>query len=252
MIMDKRACYIKDSENEFKKLLGINDFPAYEVIYKEISQNVIEECGYGSLGPSKYDHRTGKHTLVVWSDISTLGEAGKQTLFHEFTHILDDEIYVNKNAEKYVANHGYTEYHASQISFLRVLKIKTMTEQIAFSMNDTIDTESGFMTIQDYTDAPLILANELISKADFPSNFDVLKDTMGVIFNYFGRRSICKMYSSDFQDTSDLSTVAKLLTPHMTSFFKTYMLGWLTNQQIAVFGNFYKDIFMSLVKQYKV
>lgn len=250
--MDKRKCYIEDSENEFKKLLGINDFPAYEIIYKEISQNVIEECGYGAIGSSKYDYRTGKHSLVVWSDISTLGEVGKQTLFHEFTHILDDETYVNKNAEKYVANHGYTEYHASQISFLRVLKIKTMTEQIAFSMNDTIDTESGFMTIQNYVNAPLFLANELISKAKFPTNFEILKDTMGVIFNYFGRRSICKMYSSDFQDTADLSKVAKLLTPQMTSFFKTYMLGWLTDQQIAILGNFYKDIFMSLVKHYKV
>jgi len=48
--MDKRNCYIEDSENEFKKLLGINDFPAYEVIYKEISQNAIEECGYGAIG----------------------------------------------------------------------------------------------------------------------------------------------------------------------------------------------------------
>lgn len=250
--MDRSTLYIAESENEFKNLLGINDFPTYEVIYKEISQNVIEECGYGAIGSSKYDHRTGKHTLVVWSDISTLGEVGKQTLFHEFTHILDDEIYVNKSADKYVANHGYTEYHASQISFLRVLRIKTMTEQIAFSMNNSIDTESGFMTIQNYVDAPLFLANELISKVDFPASFEILKDTMGVIFNYFGRRSICKMYSSDFQDTADLSTVAKLLTPQMTSFFKTYMLGWLTDQQIAVLGNFYKDIFILLVKQYSV
>ena len=67
-------------------------------------------------------------------------------------------------------------------------------------MSDFIDTESGYMSIQDYVDAPLLLANELIGHANFPTEFKVLKDTMGVIFNYFGRRSICKMYSKDYQD----------------------------------------------------
>lgn len=250
--MNGRILYIKKCEKEYKQLLEINDFPTYEIEYKEVSQKDSDDRGYGALGASRYDYKTGKHTLVVWSNIHTLGEAGKQTIFHEFTHILDDEFHVNKNAEKYVANHGYTEYHASQIGFLKVLGVQSIKQHILFSMRDFIDTESGYMTIQDYVNAPILLANELINRIDFPNNFEMLKDTMGVIFNYYGRRSICKMYSNDFQDSADTSVIAKLITPTMVTFLNTYLTKWLTNPQISVLGNFYKDIFMALVNRYNI
>ena len=183
--MDKVTSYIKECETEFMQLLGLTSFPIYEIAYKDISLSVSDEQGYDSLGSAHYDYKTGKHTLTVWSNIHTLGEVGKQTIFHEFTHILDDETYVNKDPEKYIANHGYTEYHAAQIGFLKVLGVKSIKQNISFSMSDFIDTESGYMSIQDYVDAPLLLANELIGHANFPTEFKVLKDTMGVIFNYF-------------------------------------------------------------------
>ena len=250
--MDKVTSYIKECETEFMQLLGLTSFPIYEIAYKDISLSVSDEQGYDLLGSAHYDYKTGKHTLTVWSNIHTLGEVGKQTIFHEFTHILDDETYVNKDPEKYIANHGYTEYHAAQIGFLKVLGVKSIKQNISFSMSDFIDTESGYMSIQDYVDAPLLLANELIGHANFPTEFKVLKDTMGVIFNYFGRRSICKMYSKDYQDNADTSTIEKLLTHAMCSFLKTYLIGVLTNQQIAVLGKFYKDMFLALVNRYHV
>ena len=82
--------------------------------------------------------------------------------------------------------------------------------------------------------------HELIGHVNFPADFKTLKDTMGVIFNYFGRRSICKMYSKDYQDNADTSTIEKILTHAMCDFLKTYLIGVLTNQQIAVLGKFYK------------
>ena len=136
--------------------------------------------------------------------------------------------------------YGYTEYHAAQIGFLKVLGVKSIKQNISFSMSDFIDTESGYMSIQDYVDAPLLLANELIGHANFPTEFKVLKDTMGVIFNYFGRRSICKMYSKDYQDNADTSTIEKLLTHAMCSFLKTYLIGVLTNQQSTVYKGLHR------------
>ena len=250
--MDKVTSYIKECEAEFTQQLGLTCFPVYEIAYKEVSLSVSDEQGYDSLGSAHYDYRTGKHTLIVWSNIHTLGEVGKQTIFHEFTHMLDDETYVNKDPEKYIANHGYTEYHAAQIGFLKVLGVKSIKQNISFSMSDFIDTESGYMSIQTYVDTPLSLANELIGRANFPADFKTLKDTMGVIFNYFGRRSICKMYSKDYQDNADTSTIEKLLTHAMCDFFKTYLIGMLTDQQIAVLGKFYKDMFLALVNRYHV
>ena len=251
-MMNELNIYIKECEIEYMQLLGLNDFPTYTIKNKEISLTDADEKGYDSLGSVHYNYKTGEHTLIVWSDIYTLGEVGKQTIFHEFTHILDDEIYVNENPEKYVANHGYTEYHAAQIGFLKVLGVKRLDHNISFSMSDLIDTESGYMTIHDYVNAPLLLANNLISSADFPLDFAMLKDTMGVIFNYFGRRSICKMYSKDYQEDKNLMVIAKLITPQMVAFFETFLTGWLTEQQVAILGSFYKDIFMVLVRQYRL
>lgn len=128
--MDKVTSYIKECETEFMQLLGLTSFPIYEIAYKDISLSVSDEQGYDSLGSAHYDYKTGKHTLTVWSNIHTLGEVGKQTIFHEFTHILDDETYVNKDPEKYIANHGYTEYHAAQIGFLKVLGVKSIRQNI--------------------------------------------------------------------------------------------------------------------------
>ena len=55
---------------------------------------------------------------------------------------------------------------------------------------------------------PRNLANELISREDFPANIETLATTMGAIFNYYGRRSICKMYATDYIDEADTSVIA--------------------------------------------
>ena len=60
------------------------------------------------------------------------------------------------------------------------------------------------------------------------------------------------MYSKDYQDNADTSTIEKLLTHAMCDFFKTYLIGMLTDQQIAVLGKFYKDMFLALVNRYHV
>ena len=58
--------------------------------------------------------------------------------------------------------------------------------------------------------------------------------------------------TKDYQDNADTSTIEKLLTHAMCSFLKTYLIGVLTNQQIAVLGKFYKDMFLALVNRYHV
>jgi len=58
--------------------------------------------------------------------------------------------------------------------------------------------------------------------------------------------------NKDYQDNADTSTIEKLLTHAMCSFLKTYLIGVLTNQQIAVLGKFYKDMFLALVNRYHV
>ena len=39
-------------------------------------------------------------------------------VFHEFTHILDTEMYAKQDSWKYMALSGYTEYHAAQVELM--------------------------------------------------------------------------------------------------------------------------------------
>ena len=193
--MDKVTSYIKECETEFMQLLGLTSFPIYEIAYKDISLSVSDEQGYDSLGSAHYDYKTGKHTLTVWSNIHTLGEVGKQTIFHEFTHILDDETYVNKDPEKYIANHGYTEYHASQIELACLVGAETIGGIPSFSMNKIISTFAGNKTVLQYVKEKYQHAKDLFSRDDFPSNISTLKSAFGVLYNYWGvavdLRSVC-------------------------------------------------------------
>lgn len=250
--MEKDYLYIKECECEFIKLLNLETFPTYEIIYKDITLDDTAEREYDALAAVDYDYRTGQHTLIVWSGIHVLGEIGKPTLFHEFTHILDDETHVNNDPQKYLANHGYTEYHASQIGFLKALGVHDINQSISFSMNDILRSEPEDLIIQAYVDEPLILTNRLISRTDFPADVTMFKAAMSVIFNYFGRRSICKMYSRDYQDNADTSVIAQLLTTSMTHYFKELLVTWLTDSEIAILDNFYKDVFLNAAKMYKI
>ncbi len=45
-------------------------------------------------------------------------------MFHEFTHILDTEMYAQKDKMKNVMHKGFLEYHAGQIDFLKILEVK--------------------------------------------------------------------------------------------------------------------------------
>lgn len=90
-------------------------------------------------------------------------------------------------------------------------------------MGDTIDTVSDRKNIQEYVTALHVLVTELIDRADFSANFEILKYTLGVILNYYGRRSICKMYAKGYQEEVDNSVIEKPITSTATAFLNDYM-----------------------------
>ena len=72
-------------EEEYKKFMGINQFPKYELQFKEVSLNVADKYGFDSVASTVYQIQTNKHTLVV----STNLKLSKHLIFHEFTHIYE-------------------------------------------------------------------------------------------------------------------------------------------------------------------
>lgn len=135
--------YIKECEEEYKDLFGIEHFPEYEIKYKELGLEKAEQQGYDSFATAFYDIPTGRHTLEIWSKLYTLKTAGKAVVFHELTHIYDDDAFVGNDKMRYLGNHAYEEYHASQVELMKLLRVKDLDGTITFSMQDKIDTVTG-------------------------------------------------------------------------------------------------------------
>ena len=250
MASDVRQQYIKGCEEAYKKLLVLESFPEYNIKYKTITMEKSEQQGFDSFATAYYDIPSRKHLLEIWENLYTLGDAGTHVVFHELTHVWDDELYVQGDKIKYLSNHGFTEYHASQIEMMKLLGADTVSQEITFSMVDAIDTVSGRKIIQEYVTAPHALATELISREDFPVDFETLKCTLGVIFNYYGRRSICKMYANDYREEIDNSAIEKLITPTVVTFLNGYMTGWLNQASIDVLGDLYGRMVVSLANKF--
>ena len=58
---------------------------------------------------------------------------------------------------------------------------------------------------------------------------------MGAIFNYYGRRSICKMYATDYIDEADTSVIAGFISEDTVKALDAFMLGWLDTGKVSLF-----------------
>ena len=250
MCIEERDVYIKECKEEYMRLLSLISFPEFELRYKE--QSSIENANnlFVINGAANYDCATGQHYLELDADIYKKGNIGKQTVFHEFTHIFDNEKFARKDCQRYIANFGYSEYHASQIAFLKALNMVSIDQENVFSMGDLIDTPSGNVSISDYVLEPILLATYAIRQSDFPRDFDELRKTLGLVFNYYGKRSICKMYANDYEDVADKDAIEKLLTPAKVRFLNNHLVGWLDNNGVADVDKIFYDTFITLFSYY--
>lgn len=246
----ERDVYIRECKKEYMQLLSLISFPEFKLRYTESSPAENANNIFVIKGAATYDCATGQHCLELDADIHTKGNIGKQTVFHEFTHILDNEKFARKDHQRYIANFGYSEYHAAQIGFLKALNIVRIDQEIVFSMGDLIDTPSGNISIRDYVLEPLLLATYAIRQSDFPRDFDELRETLGLIFNYYGKRSICKMYANDYDDIADKDAIEKLLTPAKVRFLNNHLVGWLDENSVADIDKVFCDTFINLFSHY--
>ena len=122
-------------EEEYKKFMGTNQFPKYELQFKEVSLNVADNYGFDSVAFVAYQTQTNKHTLVV----STNLKLSKHVIFHEFTHIYDSYRYVKGDKVRYAGLSGFTEYHASQVALMIMLGAdKIQPHDFSFALDTKI------------------------------------------------------------------------------------------------------------------
>lgn len=242
--------YVRSCVNDFQTFVGSDTFPEFNIIPKEMSLEAAIKQGFGSLAATFYDTSTGSHTLEIWSSLNQPQMNAKYLVFHELTHIWDASVYSQMDKVKHTSNKGYTEYHAAQIDFLLLLGAKSIADPISFDMKQKLETFRGTQTAEEFVEEPRKLATELIQRADFPANIETLSVTFGAIFNYLGRRSICKMHAKNYDDKSDLSVITGFIGKDAVKALNDFMLGWLEPPRVAIIDMLYYRMVVSLAQKY--
>ena len=237
---------IKSYEHDYKSFMNIKTLPEYSIITKTASINVAEMSGFESLASTKYDLNGYLHTLYVSSNLPLY----RYVLFHEFTHILDTEMYVNKDICRYIGISGYLEYHASQIELMELLRAKSNAEVISFSVRYIIETISGKKTVIQYLSEKYQHAVELFCRNDFPSDINMLNAALGVLFNYWGLRSICKMYSTDFIFQENNQVFLNIIPNADFNALNCVSAGWMDSTKRESCITLYFKTILSLIKKY--
>lgn len=239
---------IKTYEDEFKDFMGIKEFPTYELQTKEASKIIADSQGFEVIASTLYQPQTNSHTLLV----STNFALSKYFIFHEFTHMLDSEINVKGDKVRYLGLSGFTEYHASQVELMQLLGANTVDEVLSFSMDTTIATFAGEKSVYQYVNEKYNHAIELFSRADFPADLETLKSAIGILYNYFGLRSICEMYSLDYTEKINNEAFLKFIPTLYFVTLNSLMHGWLDKEKIELNIKIYPNIIFPLIQEFKL
>ena len=235
-------------EEEYKKFMGTNQFPKYELQFNEVSLNVADNYGFNSVAFAAYQTQTNKHTLVV----STNLKLSKHVIFHEFTHIYDSYRYVKGDKVRYAGLSGFTEYHASQVELMQLLNVENIDDSFTFSMDSIINTISGKKSVKQYIDERQQHAIDLFERKDFPANLETLKSALGILYNYFGLRSICEMYAIDYKEKINNEAFLKYISTLQFCPLNNLMHGWLDEKKIDQSIELYVNIIFPLIEKFKL
>lgn len=159
----------------------------------------------------------------------------------------DSEMLANKDKMRYLGLSGYTEYHASQIELMLLLGAKKANDSISFSMNNTIITVSGKRKVSEYVREKQMHAINLFRRVDFPADLEPLKTAVGILFNYFGLRSICELYSVDYIEDVDNEAFLKYISSFYFSALNSLMHGILNSEAIEKSINIYVNIVFAII-----
>lgn len=244
--------YVNQTAKKYTEFMNIGKLPPFKIVEKKISVSDANKKGFGSFASYHYDISTGAHTLKVWLNIYQPQFNAEYLLFHELTHLLDTEMYVKKDSIKKVMYNGFSEYHAGQIDFMKVLGAENIDSILNFSMKQIFKTVENIKTAEEYVIAAHNTSTRLISRSDFPADVQTLSAAFGLIFNYWGRRSICKMYAVDYIEKVDNETIEKFIGKETFKELDTLMNGWLTVDQVNLIGDFYYKMIVSKMMDYSL
>lgn len=234
--------------NEYTDFVGASYFPSFDLQSRTASISTADSQGFEVIANAHYQLATGQHTLTVSTNIPL----SKYVVFHEFTHMLDAELHTNGDKMRYLGLSGYTEYHASQVDLVLLLGSKALNSIEPFSMNTRITTITGPKSVYQYVQEKQQHAIDLFSRVDFPANVNALKSAFGILYNYWGLRSICEMYSTDYEERIDNSAFLKYIPSLNFTLLNRLMRGWLDKDKIEKSIPLYANTIIPIIQGYKL
>lgn len=202
---------------DYQKFMGISDMPEFGLIYHRLNPVGRATEDFGSCGCDMY---------ILNLNNGAYNKKLKATLFHEFTHIYDDELFIKKhrigntdigNRRKYV----YEEIHAEQVKILYMLGCKIITDISKIDHNTMLlGIRNKMVTFHDYC---IEYRDELNAKIDimkslqnsngiFSMSIEKCNQNINFILYYIGTISIYKKYCTyDIDNVMDVSYITDYL-----------------------------------------
>ena len=118
-------------------------------------------------------------------------------------------------------------------------------------MNHNINTFAGNITVQEYIEDKHNQAIELFNNDFFLVNDEYMLDSLGVLFNYWGHRSICEMYAKDYKENTNNDAFIKRIPPYLFNPLDSLMHGLMSDKQINVTMLQYESIIRILLSNCK-
>lgn len=243
------SLYVRKCEIDYLNFMGVECLPDYTITPINISIEETDNKGYATPAYVKYDFDTNTHHMNIWTIFPTL--SADYIMFHEFTHMIDTERFCKSYRIKYIANKGYTEYHASQVALMKLLGVENINSTPSFKMEQTVETYSGSKSINDLVSTPLGTILEIIGRNDFPADIGAISTVIGLAFNYYGYRSICRMFADDYIGDEDTSAIELLLGDGTSKLLDKLMVGWFDDVKVSIVDKLCENLVSTMLKKYK-
>lgn len=141
----KTKTQVDKAYEEYQEFMKVSGMPKYNFVYSNQKGSTIAEAIYNN----------NRYNLIIANTLcTTYKEGAKGILFHEFTHILDEEELVNAYGFPYEdrnVKYVYKELHAEQIKTLYLLGCKTIDDLESINVdNETFMYGGKLYNIHDY------------------------------------------------------------------------------------------------------
>lgn len=182
---------IKNEYAKYQIFIGDSNMPKYKVNFIDSTKTKVSYS---------MEVLTQKNPMILNVNMGFLaGENGKHcqpNLYHEFTHMWDyNNLFQDRDhKERKSVLSLYTEYHASQIEFLRFMEFESINSTKHINSNDRFYEFEKEETAIDYYEYRCQLLSESISNYNIDASTENYKAVIDSYMYMFGIKNIYDQY----------------------------------------------------------